>query len=117
MYSVVTIKRALTPYTMIYCKGKKAIARGEYTEDGLIVFAGSTCNMDETKSLALGIRKKRQKLLQNNILVIVKDVYSFEEDYIFPSPSQASDVVLGRSSNGWDMWKYENGKTLDEVMR
>jgi hypothetical protein len=30
---------------ILYCKGKAASAEGEYTEDGLIVFAGSTCNL------------------------------------------------------------------------
>lgn len=26
-------------------------------------------------------------------------------------------VVLGREANGWNEWKYEDGRTLDEVHR
>jgi hypothetical protein len=34
---------------LIYCTGKYASAKGEYTEDGLVVFAGSICNLGSVK--------------------------------------------------------------------
>lgn len=36
-------------------------------------------------------------------------------DQTFSSPSAASDFCLGRSSNGWTIWKDQKGQTLDEV--
>jgi hypothetical protein len=41
----------------------------------------------------------------------------FVKDYLFPSPSQAASTVLGRSTNGWTMWKDSKGRTLDELKR
>jgi hypothetical protein len=45
---------------ILYCKGKKAKAEGEYTEDGLIVFAGSICNLEETKSAGPYVKNWRE---------------------------------------------------------
>ena len=36
---------------ILTCKGKKALARGEYTEDGLVIFAKSTSNRLEATSI------------------------------------------------------------------
>ncbi|WP_258004838.1 DUF4357 domain-containing protein [Salinibacter ruber] len=33
------------------------------------------------------------------------------------SPSAASGVVLGRSSNGWSEWTDDAGRTLDQLER
>jgi Domain of unknown function (DUF4357) len=43
--------------------------------------------------------------------------YIFTQDYLFSSPSAASAVVLGRTSNGWKAWVNANGQTLHEVKR
>lgn len=102
---------------LIYCVGKDASAKGEYTEDGLVVFAGSVCNLEEVKSTKIYIRNARQKLIGEGVLIKENNVYKFSSDHIFPSPSQAAGVVLGRESNGWNEWKYEDGRTLDEVQR
>jgi uncharacterized protein DUF4357 len=102
---------------LIYCRGKDAAAKGEYTEDGLVVFAGSVCNLEEVKSTKIYIRNARQKLVDEGVLRKDGNVYTVTSDYIFPSPSQAAGVVLGREANGWDEWKYEDGRTLDEVHR
>ena len=63
------------------------------------------------------IKKKRKQLLDEKSLLKHNDIYELKIDYIFTSPSAASDFVLGRASNGWIEWKYEDGKTLDEVKR
>jgi hypothetical protein len=102
---------------LIYCTGKYASAKGEYTEDGLVVFAGSICNLEEVKSTKIYIRNARQKLIDEGILRKENNVYKVTTDHIFPSPSQAAGVVLGREANGWNEWKYEDGRTLDEVHR
>lgn len=102
---------------IIVCKGKAAMAEGEYTEDGLVVFAGSTCNLEESKSAGSWVIGIRKDLMDQGVLVIGDGVYQFASDYVFSSPSAAAAVVLARRANGWIEWKYKNGKTLDEVKR
>lgn len=102
---------------MLHCKGKDAKAKGEYSEDGLVVLKGSTCNRELTKSAGAWVATHRNRLSEQDILVEEDDVLRFTENSIFPSPSAAAAVVLGRPANGWIEWKYENGKTLDEVKR
>jgi hypothetical protein len=101
---------------ILYCKGKEAKAEGEYTEDGLIVFSGSTCNLEEVKS-AIYAKRWREQLIKDGVLKKDGNVYRFVQDKIFSSPSMAAVVILGRSANGWIEWKYKDGKTLDEVKR
>lgn len=99
------------------CKGKEAHAEGEYTEDGFVVFKGSTCNFVEAKASSQWISNLRKQLVDRKILQQKDTVYEFTTDYIFPSPSAAAVTVLARNANGWTEWKYANGKTLDEVHR
>lgn len=102
---------------VFYCKGKGASATGEMTNEGFVVFKGSTVNKDETKTIGSSSSNLRQKLIHSNILVLKGQLYEFKEDYIFSSPSAAADTVLGRSSNGWTQWRDVKGKTLDELYR
>jgi hypothetical protein len=102
---------------ILYCKGKAAEAEGEYTEDGLIVFAGSTCNLQETKSAGPYVKNWRTQLVRDGVLEKLDNVYRFTQDHIFSSPSTAAAVVLARRANGWTEWKFKDGRTLDEVKR
>jgi hypothetical protein len=100
------------------CKGKKAMATGEYTEDGFVVFAGSIANRTEVASTHGYVVDIRKRLLEEGVLQPVdEDTLKFAKNYIFPSPSQAAAVVLARNANGWIEWKYPDGRTLDEVKR
>lgn len=102
---------------LLYCKGKEAKATGEYTEDGFVVLAGSICQRDLVPSAGKWASIRRQKLIEQSVLVDDGKVLRFNENHSFSSPSAAADMILGRSANGWVEWKYENGKTLDEVKR
>ena len=102
---------------ILYCKGKEAKAEGEYTEDGLVVFSGSTANLEEVKSAGPYVKSCRDQLIKDGVLKKDGNVYRFTEDHIFSSPSTAAAVVLARTANGWREWKYKDGKTLDEVKR
>jgi hypothetical protein len=103
---------------VLTCKGKKAFAKGEYTEDGLVVFAKSISNRPEANAIHGYVSAIRQQLLNQGILEVVdQDALRFTKDQIFPSPSQAAAVVLARNANGWVEWKYPDGRTLDEVKR
>lgn len=102
---------------ILYCKGKEAFAEGEYAEDGLIVFSGSKCNLEETKTAGPWVIGMRERLKQSGILKREGNIYKFTSDYIFSSPSAAAATVLGRRANGWTEWRYKDGRTLDEVKR
>lgn len=102
---------------LFYCEGKKAEAKGEFTDDGFLVLKGSTANLEEVPKVRKWVTSRRDALLKANVLTQNGDVLEFREDQIFSSPSAASCVVLGRSSNGWKEWKDHEGKTLDEVKR
>ncbi len=102
---------------ILICKGKEALSEGEYTEDGLIVFKGSTCNLEETKTAGSWVIGMRKKLIDDGVLIQEGNIYKFTTNHIFSSPSAAAAVVLARRANGWIEWKYKDGKTLDEVKR
>jgi hypothetical protein len=102
---------------ILFCRGKDAFAEGEYTEDGLVVFADSKCNLKETPTAGPWVIGLRLRLIESSVLVQQDNVYKFASDYIFSSPSAAAAVVLGRKANGWTEWKYKDGRTLDEVKR
>jgi len=102
---------------ILYCKGKDAIGQGEYSSDGMIVFAGSKCNLTESSGAPEWILNLRKRLLEEGTLEIEGKVIVFKSDYIFNSPSAAAVTLLGRAANGWTSWKYKDGRTLDEVIR
>ena len=102
---------------LLYCKGKDAIASGQLTDEGFLVLKGSKGNLKESNTAGTWIINMRKRLVEENILKIEGNVYEFNSDYLFGSPSAAAGAVLGRRSNGWMDWKYKNGKTLDEVKR
>jgi Domain of unknown function (DUF4357) len=103
---------------LLACKGKRARATGEYTEDGLIVFAGSTANREFAPASHRHFAAIREQMLKEGEFEVVdRDLMRLTRDRIFPSPSQAAAVMLGRNSNGWIEWKYLDGRTLDEVKR
>ncbi|WP_421919302.1 GIY-YIG nuclease family protein [Marinifilum sp.] len=102
---------------ILYCKGKDAMAEGEYQEDGFVVFKGSKAKKNITQSSTSTIFELRNKLIETGILIESGDVYLLKDDYIFSSPSAAASQILARNANGWTEWKDKNGKSLDELKR
>ncbi len=102
---------------MYYCKGEKAEAVGEYTEEGFIVNKGSKFNIEEKTGLNDSRKLIRRNLLDKGILKEEGDVYVLQEDFAFSSPSASASIVLGKKVNGWSEWKDKDGKTLDEIVR
>lgn len=102
---------------VFYCSGKQAEAKCIVTDEGYLVLAGSKANVEETKTIGSGPKSLRSDLINSGVLILSGDVYEFQSDQLFKSPSAASSVVLGRSSNGWSEWKDKNGKTMDELLR
>jgi len=100
------------------CRGRGVKATGYDTPQGFVVQSGSFAASDEVRSLKkhfTHVCKLRADLLKSGVLVSEGDKFRFTQDYTFNSPSMASDVVLGRSSNGRVDWKDATGKTLKEL--
>ena len=106
-----------TKKNLLFCKGKNAKAEGKFIEDGLVVFSGSTCNKDLSKSSQGWLSKMRKQLIESDVLKLEDNVYRFTSNHIFSSPSAAAATVLARSANGWNKWKSKDGKTLHELYR
>lgn len=100
------------------CQGRGVTASGHDTPQGFVVQAGSFSTNNEVPSLKdhfPSIVELRSDLLKSGVLVSEGDKRRFTQDYTFNSPSLASAVVLGRSSNGRTDWKDAYGKTLKEL--
>ena len=102
---------------ILHCKGRGAEATGEYTEDGLVVFKGSTASTDTVPSAGESVRRRRERLQEDGVLEMKDGVLVFREDHAFNSPSGAAGTVLGRSANGWREWTDSDDRTLDELER
>jgi hypothetical protein len=63
------------------------------------------------------IGNRRKSMLDAGIIEEINGVYIFQQDYLFPSPSNAAATVLGASANGWNEWKDAGGRTLSEIHR
>lgn len=55
--------------------------------------------------------------VENVVEVISDNICRLTEDFDFTTPSRASKVMTGTSTNGWVVWKTSEGKTLDEIVR
>jgi len=101
---------------LFYCEGNGAAGSGRMTNEGFIVYTGSTAS----SKIADSVRKRNERiifsLLQSGHIKKISDkLFKFEKDYLFNSPSAASDFVVGHSSNGWDYWKTKQGKSLKVI--
>jgi hypothetical protein len=102
------------------CSGKGgADATGIYTPEGFVVFKGSKARKSAAPSLVTkaGYSNTLNSLLLSKKLLDGSESYIFSEDALFKSPSSASGLVLGRSSNGWIDWTTLDGRSLDAVVR
>ena len=104
------------PRPLFYAKRKGIVAKGYPLLDGtksFVVLKGSLLNVEVTPSFSL--KKQREKVLESCVLKS-KEAYELCEDYVFTSPSSASGVCNGYSSNGFEDWKLEDGTTLKSYL-
>ena len=85
------------------------------SDQGYIVTKGSEAKKSLSKSTTETYRNLRRKLIETKILIDKGDKLEFTEDAIFNSPSAASNMVLGRNSNGFTEWVTEKGKSFKDV--
>jgi hypothetical protein len=85
------------------------------TDQGYIVAKGSEAKKDLSPSCTETYRNMRRKLIETKIMVENREKLIFAEDAVFNSPSAASNMVLGRNSNGFTEWVTKKGETFNKV--
>lgn len=101
----------------LFCRGKSVEAFGYYTNDGLVVMAGSRASKELAPTTGPSVRSHTDRLLASLVLADRGDFYEFVTDHLFETPSRAASVVLARNANGWIEFKDKAGKTLDALER
>jgi uncharacterized protein with ParB-like and HNH nuclease domain len=102
---------------LFYIETQKGISASGYpTNQGFLVKKGAKFSLTLNNSISPGNVELRSKLINQKILVEEGNYFVLNEDYVFSSPSTASALLNGRSSNGLTEWKLSNGKTLKIVL-
>lgn len=96
------------------CRAKGANARGYYNVENkrFVVVKGSIIEPDTVSSFH-NPEQRNEWIMQH--CSTQKGKLLLKEDYTFNTPSQASEYILGRPSNGWADWKTEEGIPLKKV--
>jgi len=105
-------------YPTLTCQGRGATATGHDTPQGFVIRSGSFAVAAEAQSLKEylpNVNELRTELQKTGVLIPENNLFRFTQDYTFSSPSLASSIVLGRSSNGRTDWKDAGGKTLKQL--
>lgn len=100
---------------IFFFKRRGAEARGIYDGNGFTVLNGSKLSKDIVSSCHA---IERREMIVKNYSQIDKNGHPIlTSDVSFSSPSTASGICGGCSSNGWIDWKNAEGQTLDEIYR
>lgn len=101
---------------ILFVRAKGLVARGIETSDGFVVLANSEVTSEETKTIPNQIHRLRKSLIEQGIIHISDNGrLKFTTDHQFGSPSTASSVILGCSSNGREIWKTSSGDSLKSI--
>lgn len=105
------------PSDMLFCRMKGALARGQRTANGFVVFHGSTATLKERASAGSypNVLARRNQLIEDGTLVEKDGFLVFAADAEFPSPSAAASIIHGGSANGLISWVTEDGKQLKHL--
>jgi hypothetical protein len=100
------------------CTAAGADGRGMYTDDGFVVLKGSIGRRANVPSIeGTSHERFRARLLDTGVMFEEGEKVVFQRDHLFNSPSMAAVALMGRSANGWEVWKTKDGRTLNEVKR
>jgi hypothetical protein len=103
---------------LFYCTGSGTNGRGQYTEEGFVVLKGSKGRIESVRSFVGGTwHEQRERMIESGEMKREGDVLVVSRDLLFPNPSKAAAMLMGRSANGWTEWKTQDGRTLDAVKR
>lgn len=79
---------------------------------GYIVKSGSELVRDLTATCPTSVPRLREQYKDS-----IDDAFVLKKDIAFKSPSGASAFILGRSSNGKEDWRTEDGKKLGDLLK
>ena len=111
---LVSVPKATNDTTYFYCKGADADAKGFISSGGFTVVKGSKFSSYTVPSMEVHCKSQfrlRNAMEQEGVIVDGELI----RDYEFASPSTASTVILGRSSNGMVDWKTREGIKLKDI--
>ena len=87
---------------------------GNLTSEGFVVLRNSQIADPVTNSYPKTMKKSRNNLITEGVIIKKDEKLFLNEDYIFSSSSTAAMIVMGRSANGLNEWKMKDGKTLKD---
>ncbi|WP_420633406.1 GIY-YIG nuclease family protein [Candidatus Palauibacter sp.] len=117
IYAFEPTETASPDHRLYYLKVKECDATGFESSTGFTVLKASLARLEPTRSLRdhfPNYVKKREQLIEDGVLLKDADGWRFARDYHFTSPSQASTVCAGRSSNGLDDWKDKDRESIKQ---
>lgn len=100
-----------------YFKTSKISAEAIYENGKMTILKQSVANKIVGSSFSEKLLLIREELLLKGKLIEVKDNLLFTENFTCNSPSEASALINGTTSNGLLSWKNKDGKTLGWVLR
>ena len=100
-----------------YFRTSKISAEAFYENGSMIILKKSLANKSVGTSCSEKLLLIREKLISKGKLVPVKDNLMFTENFTCQSPSEASALINGTTSNGLTSWKNKEGKTLGWVLK
>lgn len=101
--SATTLSNELTEEIEFYLRAKDTNPNAKVIDGEFYVLAGSQVRKEVTDTKHTYTKNLRPQLFENNI--IDSNTFTFNQDYLFSSPSAAGGVILGRASNGRKDWK------------
>jgi hypothetical protein len=116
-YPVFEALRAKRKGRTMYFTRSDFSAEGQLTDDGFVVFKGSTVSQQETHATSHNWAPMRKKLFEEGVLEEADGTIRFSRDHLFGSPSTAGAVANNHNVNGWIVWKDKEGRTLDALYR
>ena len=115
-----TIEESITDQKLYYLKSDGADAKARLLADGsLNVLKGSLARIKQVESFWGWSKTARERFLEDGTLKDYGDglSYVYTRDVLFKSPTAAAATTVGYSVNGWNVWKDDTGKTLDDNIR
>ena len=92
-------------------------AEGVVADGKFIVLKGSKAKKEIRPSFPVAQIETRDELISSGILIEDGKSLLFTENYPCKSPSEASNLITGTSSNGPLCWKDSFGTTLKSRLR
>ena len=103
---------------IFYCTASGADGRGQYTEEGFVVLKGSKGRLESVPSfVGCTWDAARERMKEAGDMQVVDGALVVMKDLLFPNPSKAAAILMGRNANGWTDWKTKDGRTLDAMKR